>query len=138
MILKASRCCCAAVSAALSLIPISVACAGGWEQSRDWYIELKRAAKYARIAITGIADLNRIDTEQATAGKQLQAALQLPLPDKDKAVCSAAAKAVVDFIAAGKAGNMTGGPASYERQYARWDALSVDCLKGIQRLGTGG
>ncbi len=112
-----------------------VASAANWEQNRDWYIEIKRAAKYARIAITGTADLARIDAEQAAAAKQLRAAAQLQLPDRDKAICVAAAKAVVDFIAAAKAGNMDGGPASYERQKTRWDFLSEECIAAIRKDG---
>lgn len=109
------------------------AIASEWDQARDWYVETKRAAKYARIAITGTADLARIDAEQASAARQLRNAAQLPLADRDKAVCTGAAKAVVDFIAAGKAGNMTSGPASFERQYARWETLSDECIRAIQQ-----
>lgn len=112
----------------------NVAGAGDGQWAYDWYVETKRAAKYARIAITGTADLARLDQEQAAAEKQLRASAQLRLPDRDKAVCIAAAKAVVDFIAAAKAGNMDGGPASYERQQTRWDVLSVDCIKPIRQL----
>lgn len=113
----------------------SPALSGDWEWSRDWYIEIKRAAKYARIAITATGDLARIDAEHSAASKQLRLAAQLPLPDQDRAVCIASAKAVVDFIAAAKAGNMDTGPASYERQKARWDVLSEDCITAIRRVG---
>lgn len=120
---------------AVFFVSIGGASAGDWASAFDWYVEIKRAAKYARIAITGTADLTRIDTEQAAATKQLRAAAQLPLPDRDKAICTGAAKAVVDFIAAAKSGNMDNGPASYERQKARWDTLSEDCISAIRRLG---
>jgi len=116
-----------------AILTSTIVVAGDWEQSRDWYVEIKRAAKYARIAIAHTGDLVRIDAEQVVAAKQLQAAAQLPLPERDKAVCTAAAKAVVDFIAAGKAGNMSSGPTSYERQYQRWENLSDECIGAIQQ-----
>lgn len=122
----------AAIGAALFSIG---ARAADWEQSRDWYVETKRAAKYARIAITNSGDLARIDAEEAVAKRQFARSFQLPLDDHGKSSCSHAAKAVVDFIGAAKSGNMEGGPASYERQMARWDALSEECLKSIQRAG---
>ena len=122
-----------ASTAAWAALSTCNAMASDWDQARDWYVETKRAAKYARIAITGTADLARIDAEQTAAARQLRSAAQLPLADRGKAVCTGAAKAVVDFIAAGKAGNMNSGPASYERQYARWQTLSEECIRAIQQ-----
>lgn len=101
------------------------------EDGLAWFIETKRAAKYARIAVTMTADLGRLDREEQAAKRQLAAAPSLALPTEGRAVCQAAAKAVVDFITAAKAGNMSSGPASYEMQYARWDRVSADCLKAI-------
>ncbi|HEY0328811.1 MAG TPA: hypothetical protein VGC77_06885 [Rhodopseudomonas sp.] len=115
------------------VLSIGAAFAGDWEQSSGWYIETKRVAKFARIAITSTGDLARMDAEEAAARKQLASASGLPLPDQARAICAASAKAVVDFIGAAKAGNMTNGPASYERQYQRWDTLSDQCISAIQQ-----
>lgn len=117
--------------AAFFLVQASAASADKWQQAMPWYIELKRAAKYARIAISVPANRAQIDAEEVAAKRQLDLAAKLPLSDQERTTCTQAAKAVVDFIAAAKAGNTAG----YELKKERWDELSPECLKAIQQLG---
>ena len=123
---------------AIAVVALSVVTSGGvvaspkWDHASGWYIEMKRVAKSARIAITATSDLGRMDAEEASAKRLLGLAAGLPLSNRGRDLCSGAAKAVIDFIGAARVGNMDAGPASYESQKRRWDILSDECIAIIQ------
>lgn len=98
---------------------------------REWYTGVKRSAKYARIAITHTADLQRMNEELAAVRGYVAAADRLSMPEADRATCRAAAQAVVDAIRGAQAGNMDGGPASYTAQFRRWELAGDRCLAAI-------
>jgi hypothetical protein len=102
------------------------------DEAEAWYIETKRAAKYARLAITSPAYRERLEHEDEAARHQLSKASALALSPEGRAVCQRAARAVVDFVAAARAGNMSNGPASFETQLVVWDHLSDRCIEGIR------
>lgn len=97
------------------------------DESRSWLEEITRSARQAKDAIVSSGDLTLLDEEFGNARELEELAAHLPFSEEDRKVCAAAAKAVVDFITAAKAGNMNSGPASYERQKVRWDSLAEKC-----------
>jgi hypothetical protein len=98
---------------------------------REWYTGVKRSAKYARIAITHTADLQRMNEELVAARGYVVAADRLSLPEAGRNTCRAAAQAVVDAIRGAQAGNMDTGPASYASQFRRWEMAGAQCLAAI-------
>ncbi|WP_296579754.1 hypothetical protein [Xanthobacter sp.] len=98
--------------------------------ARQWHVDLKRAAKYARISIQS-GDLNRLRTERDAVDALLVKSGSLQFPEGAAPVCRAAGEAVRDFISAAQAGNMASGPASFSVQFARWDRLGDQCLAAI-------
>lgn len=98
------------------------------ETARQWYVEIKRAAKYARIAIQ--TKNARLLEENAAAVAALDdQAAALSFPGDAGPVCRSAAQAASYFISAGKAGSVSG----FTTHLAAWDRLSDECIDAINR-----
>lgn len=100
-------------------------------EDREWYVGLKRTAKYARIAINHTSDLQRMDDELVAARGYVAAADRLSMAETDRSTCRAAAQAVVDAIRGAQLGNMDNGPESYAAQFRRWEIAGDRCLAAI-------
>ncbi|MFG1207049.1 hypothetical protein [Xanthobacter flavus] len=98
------------------------------EAARQWHVEMKRAAKYARIAIQTKNSQLLQENESAVATLGDQAA-SLTFPGDAGPICRSAAQAASYFISAGKAGSVSG----YTTHLAAWDRLSDECIAAINR-----
>jgi hypothetical protein len=106
---------------------IGPARAGG--DASAWYVELKRAAKYARIAATVPDSWDRLEVEDRAARRQLELANSLPIRPEARIVCKAAAQAVVDFIHVAR--TASGGRSNIESGVQAWDTTGKQCLDMI-------
>lgn len=98
------------------------------EAARQWYVEMKRAAKYARIAIQTKNSQLLQENAAAVAALDDQAAA-LTFPGNAGPICRSAAQAASYFVSAGKAGSVSG----FTTHLAAWDRLSDECIDAINR-----